>query len=56
MNDAKRILECLRCEYYCRCEETVQEPEDNPDGSCKTKEEFEKNRISSWYETILSEL
>lgn len=40
--DKKRILECLGCEYFRRCEQTVKEPQDNPDGRCKTKMLFEE--------------
>lgn len=40
--DKRRILECLGCKYFRRCEQTVKEPKDNPDGSCKTKLLFEE--------------
>lgn len=39
-NDLKRLRECVYCEYFGQCHENVENPEDNPDGSCKTKEEF----------------
>lgn len=39
-NDVRRLYECLECEYYQVCMTTVPEAEDNPDGSCKTKDEF----------------
>ena len=38
MNDAGRILECLRCEYHEECNRDVEDPEDYPDGHCKTKD------------------
>lgn len=40
--DKKRILECLGCKFYRRCEQTVKEPKDNQDGSCFTKKLFEE--------------
>ena len=43
-NDVKRLYECAECDYYERCIDTVQEPSDNPDGTCKTKAEFKRRR------------
>ena len=40
VRDALRIEECGHCEYFDRCLEEVKEPEDNSDGSCKTKEKY----------------
>ena len=41
--DKKRLLECLGCRYFRQCCQTVKEPEDNQDGSCKTKMLFEED-------------
>lgn len=35
--DVKRLYECYTCEYFETCIKTIEEPEDYPDGSCKTK-------------------
>lgn len=40
--DKKRILECLGCEYFIQCEQTVTEPKDNQNGGCFTKTLFER--------------
>lgn len=40
--DKKRLYECAGCDYFDVCIESVPEPMDNPDGSCKTKDEFER--------------
>lgn len=40
--DPERILECFKCLYFDECYRTVEKPEDNSDGSCKTKEQFIK--------------
>lgn len=39
-NDIERIFECWNCKYLEKCEQTVVFPEDYPDGSCKTKDNF----------------
>lgn len=41
-----RLLECLTCKYFEVCAEKVSDPEDYPDGTCKTKfvEEWEKKK------------
>ena len=41
-NDVERLYECAECDYYKQCIHTVPEPSDNPDGTCKTKDEFER--------------
>ena len=41
-NDVERLYECAECDYYEQCIHTVQEPSDNPDGTCKTKDEFKR--------------
>lgn len=40
--DKKRILECLGCKYFRRCEQTVETPEDDQYGKCLTKRLFEE--------------
>ena len=40
--DKKRIYECLGCDWFDVCYETVPEPDGNPDGTCKTKDEFKQ--------------
>lgn len=41
-SEQDRILECLYCPFYKGCNETIKQPEDNPDGTCKTKMIFKK--------------
>ena len=36
----KRIGECLFCEYFNRCMNEVDDPEEYPDLSCKQKDIF----------------
>lgn len=38
--DKTRLLECIHCPFHEECTETVEKPEDNEDGSCKTKQQF----------------
>lgn len=38
--DEERIEECLMCDYLDECAETIQDPEEYEDGSCKQKEIF----------------
>lgn len=38
--DKLRLLECVQCPFHEECYETVLKPEDNEDGSCKTKQYF----------------
>ena len=38
--DKDRLLECLYCPFYEECEETIENPMDNNDGSCMTKQQF----------------
>ena len=38
--DKDRLRECLYCSFRKECEETIENPIDNDDGSCKTKDEF----------------
>lgn len=39
--DFKRLVECIRCLYFDRCTKDITEPEDDPDGTCKTRKEYE---------------
>lgn len=41
-SNAERLLECLRCRFIYECDRTIRNPKDNPDGSCKTRDEFLK--------------
>lgn len=38
----RRILECLMCPYHDKCSKTVENPEDYPNGNCKTRDIFDK--------------
>ena len=38
--DKARLLECIHCPFHEECTDTVENPEDNDDGSCKTKQQF----------------
>lgn len=38
--DKDRLLECLYCPFHQECEETIENPVDNDDGSCRTKQQF----------------
>lgn len=40
-DDAIRLYECVGCPYFDRCVEEIEDPEDNLDGSCRTKQLFE---------------
>ena len=37
-NALRRLHECLTCSFFERCEIEVANPEDYPDGRCKTKD------------------
>ena len=39
--DFKRLVECIRCPYFDRCMKDVPEPEDDSNGTCKTRKEYE---------------
>lgn len=39
--DAIRLYECVDCPYFDCCVEEIEYPEDNLDGSCRTKQLFE---------------
>lgn len=39
-SNVERALECWYCKHWRECEQTVAVPEDYPDGSCKTKDNF----------------
>ena len=41
-SNAERLLECLNCSFFDECDRTVEHPKDNPDGSCKTRDELLK--------------
>lgn len=45
-SNRERLLECLNCKYADICEKTISDPTDNPDGTCKTKQDFIKNDTS----------
>lgn len=52
-NDIERIQECLYCEYFEYCSTNISHPEDNPDGTCLTKQilsmkdgRYDKSRTS----------
>lgn len=38
--DKCRLLECIHCPFNEECHETIENPVDNEDGSCKTKQHF----------------
>lgn len=40
-SDVKRLEECLICEYFDACYAMIEEPEEYPDGTCKTKSLFQ---------------
>lgn len=50
--DAIRLYECVDCPYFDRCVEEIEKPEDNLDGSCRTKQLFEVKERSD--ESIFS--
>lgn len=33
-----RLMECLTCKYIKICTEEISNPEDYPDGTCKTRD------------------
>ena len=35
--DFKRLVECIQCSYFDRCTKDVPKPEDDSDGTCKTR-------------------
>ena len=39
--DFNRLVECIRCPYFDRCTKDVPKPEDDSDGTCKTRKEYE---------------
>lgn len=43
-SNVERTLECLNCEYWEKCNQTVAVPDDYPDGSCKVKNNFRDKR------------
>ena len=45
--DVIRLYECVVCPYYDRCMEEVTDPEDNIDGTCRTKQIFKEKSILS---------
>ncbi|RGF30209.1 hypothetical protein DW106_03250 [Ruminococcus sp. AM09-18-1] len=53
-NELRRLHECLTCPFFERCEIEVANPEDYPDGRCKTKDMFNEklvNETCKMYET-----
>ena len=40
MDDEKRLLECYCCVYMDECFKTIDQPEENENGACKSKENF----------------
>lgn len=45
-NDLRRLHECLTCPFFERCEIEVANPEDYPDGQCKTKDMFNEKLVN----------
>lgn len=35
--NVSRLYECYKCKFLDQCKKTVSEPEDNEDGTCKTR-------------------
>lgn len=50
--DAIRLYECIDCPYFDCCVEEIEKPENNLDGSCRTKQLFEVKERSD--ESIFS--
>ncbi len=45
--DFKRLVECVNCPYFHQCVKEVIDPQEDSDGTCKTRKEFESgSRIS----------
>lgn len=44
-SNAERLLECLNCSFFDECNRTVRHPKDNPNGSCKTRDELLKKGL-----------
>ena len=42
-NNVERIMECLACEFFEKCEQEIEDPEEYEDGSCKQRDTFKKN-------------
>lgn len=40
----KACLECAFCPYYTRCEQEVEKPENNEDGSCKQRDIYKREK------------
>lgn len=36
--DIERVVECNECPHWKKCNAKVEEPEDYPNGECKTKD------------------
>lgn len=48
MNVFRRIAECVLCEYFDRCMNEVDDPEEYPDGSCRQKDIFkEREKVAN---------
>lgn len=47
MDDKQRLLECYSCDYMDECFETIDKPEENVNGTCKTKQNFCENKNKS---------
>lgn len=45
-NELRRLHECLTCPYFKSCEIEVADPEDYPDGQCKTKDMFNEKLVN----------
>ena len=46
--DKARLLECLYCPFHTDCDNSTDDPIDNPDGTCKTKQEF-KSKLTGLF-------
>lgn len=58
-NDLRRLHECLTCPFFERCEIEVANPEDYPDGKCKTKDIFNErlaNETREMYENAAKKM
>ena len=41
-----RIGECLLCEYFNKCLDEIDDPQDYPNGTCKQKDIFRESEVS----------
>lgn len=45
-NELRRLHECLTCPFFEKCEIEVANPEDYPNGQCKTKDMFNERSVN----------